>query len=449
MKINVSLSYGPDRQRWYSRSARKWRTDTLTVETLYDGDYERVTMEDGTVREFHYLGRGLVCVKTDGGSPLVLCALTDNVGSYVQMADTLGVTRYRANYDAWGRQTVTVNAVDFRRGYGGHETMTGFALVNMDGRLYDPDLGRFLSPDNYVQAPDDSQSFNRFSYCLNNPLKYTDPTGEVWWVPIAIGAAIFSVGNTIAHAKNHDLHKVGDYFKYFFQGAVVGAVVGAAWTCSGAVPYIGGELKGILGVSYGIQGTANSFGMTSSLINWICGNKKAADNAFKLFLGNYYLDETDFFGGMWKGILRHTWEAPQTSIGYLSSQVINGIGYTDRVDYLKGVTFSTSYTDGKGKKGFSLSNFINIFNNERIDEPFLDYVLKNPTYMHEFGHTYESHMWGPLYIPVIAIPSVLSISLDKKNHKYKFFERWASMYGFQAFKKYGIDEEEYKKQEPF
>ena len=82
----LTLSYGPDRQRWRSRSARKWRTDTLTVETLHDGGYERVTTEDGTVREFHRLGRGLVCVVTDGGSPLVLCALTDNVGSYVQMA---------------------------------------------------------------------------------------------------------------------------------------------------------------------------------------------------------------------------------------------------------------------------------------------------------------------------------------------------------------------------
>ena len=188
----LTLSYGPDRQRWRSRSARKWRTDTLTVETLHDGGYERVTTEDGTVREFHRLGRGLVCVVTDGGSPLVLCALTDNVGSYVQMADSLGQTRFRAGYDVWGRQTVTSNAVDFQRGYGGHEMLPRFALVNMDGRLYDPNLGRFLSPDNYVQAPDDSQSFNRYSYCLNNPLKYTDPTGEFFtWF---LGKGGFSFG---------------------------------------------------------------------------------------------------------------------------------------------------------------------------------------------------------------------------------------------------------------
>ena len=48
----------------------------------------------------------------------------------------------------------------------------------MNARLYDPALGRFLSPDPYVQEMDFSQNFNRYSYCLNNPLRYTDPSGE-------------------------------------------------------------------------------------------------------------------------------------------------------------------------------------------------------------------------------------------------------------------------------
>jgi len=47
-----------------------------------------------------------------------------------------------------------------------------------DARLYDPAVGRFLSPDPYVQNSDFSQSYNRYSYAWNNPLRYTDPTGE-------------------------------------------------------------------------------------------------------------------------------------------------------------------------------------------------------------------------------------------------------------------------------
>ena len=48
----------------------------------------------------------------------------------------------------------------------------------MNARLYDPVIARFFSPDNFVQIPEFTQSFNRYSYCLNNPLKYVDPTGQ-------------------------------------------------------------------------------------------------------------------------------------------------------------------------------------------------------------------------------------------------------------------------------
>jgi hypothetical protein len=47
----------------------------------------------------------------------------------------------------------------------------------MNARLYDPVVGRFLSPDPYVQDATNSQNFNRYSYALNNPLKYVDLTG--------------------------------------------------------------------------------------------------------------------------------------------------------------------------------------------------------------------------------------------------------------------------------
>ena len=51
-------------------------------------------------------------------------------------------------------------------------------LIDMNGPCYDPLIARMLSPDNYVQDPSNSQNFNRYSYVMNNPLKYVDPTGE-------------------------------------------------------------------------------------------------------------------------------------------------------------------------------------------------------------------------------------------------------------------------------
>ena len=110
---------------------------------------------------------------------------------------------FDATYDAWGRQTVTLNTIGLHRGYTGHEMMGEFGLINMNGRVYDPTLGRFLSPDNYVQAPGNSQSFNRYSYCLNNPLKYTDPSGELFGIDdlgIALAFAGLSAANSMIGA---------------------------------------------------------------------------------------------------------------------------------------------------------------------------------------------------------------------------------------------------------
>ncbi|WP_288307957.1 RHS repeat-associated core domain-containing protein [uncultured Muribaculum sp.] len=99
-------------------------------------------------------------------------------GSILSVVAADGSRVFAAAYDEWGQQSVTLNAIGFGRGYTAHEMMPQFGIINMNGRLYDPMLARFFSPDNYVQQPTNSQNFNRYSYCLNNPLKYTDPSGE-------------------------------------------------------------------------------------------------------------------------------------------------------------------------------------------------------------------------------------------------------------------------------
>ncbi len=65
------------------------------------------------------------------------------------------------------------------RGYTGHEHLDRTGFIHMNGRVYDPELGRFLSPDPLVQAPGNSQSWNRYSYVFNSPLSYTDPSGYI------------------------------------------------------------------------------------------------------------------------------------------------------------------------------------------------------------------------------------------------------------------------------
>lgn len=69
-----------------------------------------------------------------------------------------------------------------------HEHLLMFGLINMNA-AYRPIVGRFLSPDPYVQAPDWSQNFNRYAYAMNNPFRYTDESGEILAIPIIIGLA--------------------------------------------------------------------------------------------------------------------------------------------------------------------------------------------------------------------------------------------------------------------
>ena len=124
------------------------------------------------------------------------------------------------------------------RGFTGHEHLSFFGLINMNARLYDPVLGRFLSPDPYVQVLDFTQSYNRYMYAMNNPLCYVDRNGEfLWFVPVIIGAAIgMYSGGVIANKGQYNPVKwdwsSGKTWGYMLGGAVVGGVSG----------YVGGAI---------------------------------------------------------------------------------------------------------------------------------------------------------------------------------------------------------------
>jgi RHS repeat-associated protein len=87
------------------------------------------------------------------------------------------------------------------RGFTGHEQIDTVGLVHMNGRVYDPELGRFISADPNVQDLSNSQALNRYTYVLNNPLSMTDPTGFFFGsIFKAIGNFISKVFNAIASA---------------------------------------------------------------------------------------------------------------------------------------------------------------------------------------------------------------------------------------------------------
>jgi len=121
----------------------------------------------------------------------------------------------------------------------------------MNGRLYDPVVGRFLNADNNVQMADFTQNYNRYSYCLNNPLVYTDPDGEVAFLVIAAyfaaNAAIdygiqvamnYAVANKMGYSTKDIWFNKIDFFDVGISGTF-GAITGGAGTALKAGEKVG------------------------------------------------------------------------------------------------------------------------------------------------------------------------------------------------------------------
>jgi RHS repeat-associated protein len=101
----------------------------------------------------------------------------DGIGSTDTITDAAAVVE-RIRYDSYGAVTQgSLSGAAVTSGFTGQRHDESLDLIDMKGRLYDPKLGRFISADPFVPQPHSSQSFNRYSYVLNNPFRYTDPSG--------------------------------------------------------------------------------------------------------------------------------------------------------------------------------------------------------------------------------------------------------------------------------
>jgi RHS repeat-associated protein len=140
----------------------------------------------------------------------------DHLGSVRALTNQAGQKVASYDYSAFGATLASSATVANSRGYGGHEVdETG--LVYMNARYYDPQMGRFISPDALVPASGNPQALNRYAYVYNNPISNTDPTGHVP-VVAAIATAV-SVGVATS----------------FTGAAFVISVVGAATVTAGYV----------------------------------------------------------------------------------------------------------------------------------------------------------------------------------------------------------------------
>nr|WP_275442974.1 RHS repeat-associated core domain-containing protein [Pseudoalteromonas sp. OOF1S-7] len=229
----------------------------IAQETRYVGNVEFIRYGGQSTWVSKRYIAGKVLITTVNNRATTRFMLDDHLGSTHVIADASGKKEQVMSFDVFGARRNATNWVrDFSdqskftskltlRGYTGHEQMDEVGLVHMGGRIYDPILGRFLQADPMVQAPENIQNLNRYSYVVNNPLNKTDPSGYIF-MTIAVWAF-----NTFATKA--------------FLATTIGAIMSAAFTAY--------EYYGYAKLAVGIIQAANNGG--TALANFAGGFAKS------------------------------------------------------------------------------------------------------------------------------------------------------------------------------
>lgn len=182
----LNFVYGPEHQRI------KQITPTGTVYYVHPDNagglsYEKEVKTNGTVEHRQYItaGDGVVAmVKQVGTTTSTVYMHRDHLGSTTATTNDAGAVIERFAYEPFGQRRTPAGATTpgivgttTDRGFTNHEHLDELGLIHMNGRVYDPATGRFMSADPNVPYPSNIQSYNRYSYVRNNPGAMTDPTG--------------------------------------------------------------------------------------------------------------------------------------------------------------------------------------------------------------------------------------------------------------------------------
>ncbi len=211
---SIALTYGPDRGRF----KRVDTNETGITSTYYvaGGSYEVAVTQSGQTTSTAYIGGvATIATTTNGANSATVerYLLKDHLGSLDVMTDASGAVVQRYSFDTWGKRrdinwTAFISTAPFvwqsqpvTRGYTFHEQLDSVDLIHMNGRVYDAEIGRFLSADPFIQDVTNTQALNAYSYVLNNPLSFTDPSGYFFSSLFrAIGNAFKAIGRAFARA---------------------------------------------------------------------------------------------------------------------------------------------------------------------------------------------------------------------------------------------------------
>ena len=321
----TNMEYGPGREM-----IRQVETidGSATTTTYIGGIYEELKKSSSTQAKHHLTIAGQTVavvnytVTGSAQSPAYAYENTrylhrDHLSSITAITDQTGKLIERFHYDAFGKRRTAINApfnniamAGFfpvtNRGYTGHKQMSGVDLIHMGGRVYDPEIGRFLSADPHIQSPLNTQSLNRYSYVGNNPLSYTDTSGYFSLNPFkhlkslfkkigklikSVVKAITKVVKAVVKVVKKVLKAVKKYWKVIVAVAI--AVV-APYAVSALLPALSAGAAAVIGgaVGGGLAGLVTTGTLKGMLIGAVSGAAFAG-------VGNAFSAGGKFSGSTW------------------------------------------------------------------------------------------------------------------------------------------------------
>ena len=295
----VTFAYGVDRTRY-----RRVDSGSSNKTTRYIGNVEIIDHQNGNVERKRYIAG--VAIETgyytNGNETRrdTEYTLKDHLGSMDVITDDAGEILQKLSFGPWGQRRDASNWKEINtsnqlidlgptfdtskttRGFTGHEMVDSVGIVHMNGRIYDPILGRFLQADNYVQDAANTQSHNRYSYVWNNPLNATDPSGEFVFTLFAMVLVatktivdIYAIMAVFAIAGTLDALIAGADLSDAFLSGIISGVSAGAFAKIGSV--LGGKMfKGSFAAGLNELGFAVkvfSHGMIGGITSVLQGGK--------------------------------------------------------------------------------------------------------------------------------------------------------------------------------
>ncbi|BEH09273.1 RHS repeat-associated core domain-containing protein [Geobacter sulfurreducens subsp. ethanolicus] len=196
----------------YDGNGTRVKKSTSNVNTVYFDKLFECT--NGVCVKYIFAGNNRIALKSNNQT---LYYHSDHLGSTSVVTDDQGYKVEEIAYYSFGETRQEDGSVAVNHMYTGQEWDSETNLYNYNARIYDPSLGRFLTPDTIVPNPEDPQSLNRYAYARNNPILYSDPTGHWFFFDDLVAAVVGAVvGGISAAIQGGDI----------WQGIGVGAVAG-------------------------------------------------------------------------------------------------------------------------------------------------------------------------------------------------------------------------------